>query len=79
MVESISSILRDVPNGWHLGAGGPISAGMEDYTDARAFAFVLLKMREDMMMRVQGQGTRGASEMYGTPVFIPEMVNKIPR
>ena len=63
-VEPISSILDNAPQGWHLGVGGAISAGVEDHTDARAFAFVLLKTREDMMMRVQGQGGRGASEMY---------------
>ena len=75
MVELISSILGNVPNGWHLGSGGRISIGMEDHTNARAFAFVLLKTREDMMVRVQGQGSRGASEMYAASKFIPEMVN----
>ena len=67
MAELISSILENIPNSWHLAAGGPISDGMEVLTNARTFAFVLLKTREDMMMRVRGQGTRGASEMQGAP------------
>ena len=50
MVELISQISENVPNGWHLEVRGAFSACERDRTNAPTFAFVLLKTIEDMIV-----------------------------